>query len=353
MVHDLEKILADGVHAPSGENCQPWRFEIFESTVSVYDVPEVDMSLYNSNKTSSYIAHGALLETIRISATYHGYETIIVFPPNTEDETHIADIIFKKTDSSVDGLYTMIFNRCTNRKYYKNIALSDEQKKSLAAVVEENTNLSIKFVDGASMLEKVGTALSAYEYLLFSNTLLHNFFYSHILWKHSDEHKRGGFYYKTLEFTLFQTWIIKMCSIQWVLLLFNHIFQLPYIVYFVSKKKYLSSGSIGCIAMNIFNKEECVKAGMSIQRMWLKATSFDLSLQPSNGIIYLYENILSKETNFFSNGEVKLLQKAYNQLVQSFKTGDKKQVFIFRIGTANHPTSHAKRLPPNIQYRTS
>jgi hypothetical protein len=105
--------------------------------------------------------------------------------------------------------------------------------------------------------------------------------------------------------------------------------------------------------MNTFTKEECVKAGMSIQKMWLLATSLGLSLQPSNGVAYLYEHVRSKDTHFFSDDEVTLLQKAHNQAIQSFKTGNTKQVFIFRIGTANRPTSHAKRLPPSIHYRTN
>lgn len=38
----IEMILEDGVTAPSGENCQPWRFMFDGATLSLFNIPEAD-----------------------------------------------------------------------------------------------------------------------------------------------------------------------------------------------------------------------------------------------------------------------------------------------------------------------
>ncbi|MCF7898425.1 MAG: nitroreductase, partial [Candidatus Pacebacteria bacterium] len=75
MINDIEKIINDGVLAPSGENCQPWKFELNGNRLSIFNIPEADMSLYNLKQRGSYIAHGALIENIIISSGAYGYTT--------------------------------------------------------------------------------------------------------------------------------------------------------------------------------------------------------------------------------------------------------------------------------------
>ncbi len=69
----MQKILEAGVRAPSGENCQPWRFVVAGDTLSIFNIPERDLSPYNFNQLGSMVAHGALIENIVIAATAFGY----------------------------------------------------------------------------------------------------------------------------------------------------------------------------------------------------------------------------------------------------------------------------------------
>ncbi len=57
---DIKKILEMAVYAPSGENCQPWRFEVRDSKIDIFNLPERDQSLYNHGQMASYFAHGVL-----------------------------------------------------------------------------------------------------------------------------------------------------------------------------------------------------------------------------------------------------------------------------------------------------
>ena len=69
----LLKILDLARWAPSGDNTQPWRFEIAgDDHLVVHGSDTRDWCLYDFNGHASHMAHGALLETLRIAATGEG-----------------------------------------------------------------------------------------------------------------------------------------------------------------------------------------------------------------------------------------------------------------------------------------
>jgi len=81
IMDDIKKILEAAVHAPSGENCQPWRFEISDDEIRVFNLPERDQSLYNHGQMASYVAHGALIGNIFVASPTFGYRARInLFP---------------------------------------------------------------------------------------------------------------------------------------------------------------------------------------------------------------------------------------------------------------------------------
>ena len=72
----LTKILDLARWAPSGDNTQPWRFEIVDDAlIRVHGNDTRDHILYDYDGHPSHIAHGALLETMRIAASGFGLTT--------------------------------------------------------------------------------------------------------------------------------------------------------------------------------------------------------------------------------------------------------------------------------------
>ena len=73
----IEQILDLARWAPSGDNTQPWRFEIIdEHNLVVHGFDTRDHCVYDLNGHPSQISLGALLETIAISASGHGLRVI-------------------------------------------------------------------------------------------------------------------------------------------------------------------------------------------------------------------------------------------------------------------------------------
>lgn len=351
---DIEKIIKDGVQAPSGENCQPWRFKIHNAKVSLYNIPEADLSLYNSKQKGSYMAHGALIENMIISAEKHGYAMEITLFPHDHDEILVADIIFsKKEKANQEPLYDVIYKRCTNRKDYTGETLTHEQKKKLQDSVERLGFSTLSIVDDSKHMQSLGVALATNERVLFENKKLHNFFYDHILWNKKDEDKAGGFYIDTLEFLPHQLKGVKLFKNWIVLRMLNKALKVSKMISKENGEKYTKSGTFGALIMKGTTHKDYVNLGRSLQRLWLTATLLDIAMHPCNGTIYLMGHINDHSTGDFSGEHVAMLQKSYSDIVAAFDAGESHIGFIFRMGKAPEPTAIAKRVAPRIEYNTT
>ena len=350
MLRDIEKIIQDGVSAPSGENCQPWKFEVRDNVLAVFNVPEADMSLYNSQQKGSYMSHGALIENITISADVYGYETTCSLFPDMNNEAHVANIVFITAQQKENVLYQTLYTRCTNRKDFNGKKLSEDIKKELMNSVFSPENNQFIITDNDALLPLLGQALAVNERVLFENKYIHDFFYEHIIWDKKDEHKSGGFFIDTLEFLPHQLKAVKLFRSWIVLTVLNKILGVSKMISKENGQKYAESGTFGAITMKGTSLTDYVEAGRTMQRVWLTATKLGVSMHPCNGTIYFMERILDNGGAEFSNAHKKLIKKSYTDIVESFNVHDAKISFIFRMGYAEKPTAQAKRLKPLISF---
>ena len=65
----LSNILDLARWSPSGDNTQPWRFEILDDKrIAIHGYDTREHVLYDLDGHASYMSHGALLETLRLAA---------------------------------------------------------------------------------------------------------------------------------------------------------------------------------------------------------------------------------------------------------------------------------------------
>lgn len=348
MISDIKKILEDAVTAPSGENCQPWKFKVSDNVVSIYNIPEADVSLYNSKQKGSYIAHGALIENTVLSAAAHGYATSVSLFPDAQNNTHIANITFEISQVEVDPLYSYLKERCTNRKDFNGKKINNEHKSKLACSVEGSSTFTI--VDDEKLLPALGFALALNERVLFENKHIHDFFYDHIIWDKKDENKAGGFFIDTLEFLPHQLKAVKLFK-HWIILsVLNKILGVSKMISKENGEKYSASGSFGAVHMDGETKEDYVNVGRSVQRIWLTSTSLGIAMHPCNGTIYFMEHWKDSGGKEFSKNHKELIKQSYEVILNSFNVKDSKIVFIFRMGYADKPSAQATRLAPSIVF---
>lgn len=133
----LLRILERARWAPSGDNTQPWRFEIVaDDELIVHGYDTRDEILYDFDGHASHMAHGALLETIRIAASAEGLEVSWYAESDPEWRRIEYRVRFSSGSSvEVDPLHAFIEKRTVQRRPMRTTPLSGVQRKALSESV--------------------------------------------------------------------------------------------------------------------------------------------------------------------------------------------------------------------------
>jgi len=124
--------------APSGDNSQPWRFEMRnDDHVVVHAFDTRDHCVYDLRGHASQLAVGALLETIRIAASAHRRVARITRRAEAPDEAPVFDVRFEAAPGLVpDRLHEAIRDRSVVRKALSTRPLSAGEKRALEQAVD-------------------------------------------------------------------------------------------------------------------------------------------------------------------------------------------------------------------------
>lgn len=139
----LYRILDLARWAPSGDNTQPWRFEILgDEHILLHGFDTRDHVVYDLDGHASQLALGALLETMVIAATTQGRRTEIARRPDTP-ETHLLFDVRFSPDARVGAtpLAAFIESRVVQRRPMSTQPLTANQKTALAAALPEGFNV--------------------------------------------------------------------------------------------------------------------------------------------------------------------------------------------------------------------
>ncbi|MDP2370760.1 nitroreductase family protein [Rhodoferax sp.] len=129
----LTRILDLARWAPSGDNTQPWRFEVVDDQhIRVHGFDTRDHVLYDYDGHPSHIAHGALLETIRVAASGFGLRATWTATSQGEHRNPVYDVILASDPALTrDPLYDCIETRTVQRRPMRTTALTDAQRQAL------------------------------------------------------------------------------------------------------------------------------------------------------------------------------------------------------------------------------
>ena len=133
----IESILERARWAPSGDNSQPWRFEIVSDThVAVHAFDTRRHCVYDIDGEASQLAVGALLETMRICATAHRRRMRAARRLDAPDELPVIDVWFDD-DPTVgrDPLDEVVPVRSVQRKPLRTRPLTAAEKAALEAAL--------------------------------------------------------------------------------------------------------------------------------------------------------------------------------------------------------------------------
>jgi len=131
----LESILDAARWAPSGDNTQPWRFEIVDDHHFVIHGHDTrDWCVYDLEGHASQLAIGALMESIAIAASQFKRRCHFHRRPDSPEERPVIDVTLSEDPSlSPDPLYPFLPLRSVNRRPYQTRPLTSREKSALEA----------------------------------------------------------------------------------------------------------------------------------------------------------------------------------------------------------------------------
>jgi len=133
----VEEILSSARWAPSGDNTQPWRFEIVDDRhVVVHGHDTRDHCVYDLEGHAVQTALGTLLETIAIAATGHGLRTTFQRRTDVPDTHPTFEVeLIADPQLQADPLIPYIPVRTVQRRAMRVRHLTDREKKALEDAV--------------------------------------------------------------------------------------------------------------------------------------------------------------------------------------------------------------------------
>lgn len=344
----IKKIIAAGCFAPSGDNSQPWQFGLSGNSLTLVNLPDKDLPFYNVGQRGSFIGHGAVIENMAIAAAHFGYGMLIDLFPEGSNSNMVARMTFTQIEPVSQSLYSFIFERRTNRKPYKNVSLTEQQRAGLLGCAGDLSNSGrILLAEATEAKKALGLAASVNEIILFENPILHHHFFANLVWTEEQERsQQSGLYLKTLElpppavaaFRLFRSWGVM----RWL----NRV-RFPRFIAHQNSQLYSRCSAIAAVIVAENDPQQFVGVGRVVERLWLTAASLGLECQPLAGTLFLMQRIWAGEQlSELSLSHRGMIQSAYEQMRAALGITGGTIAFLLRIGQAQPPSARSSKKAP-------
>ena len=339
----LERMARAGALAPSGDNLQPWCFDVDGKTLLVRHDPHRDLSLFNVQHLASLIALGAVLENITIAASGEGYRADITHFPNGQERELIAKVRFE-TGAERDLLADFLDKRCTNRKPYAARPIDSEVMKRLSSASTPFPTIGISWVQDKTRLKQLGQIIARADRLIFENPLIHAHLFSTIRWNQAEvESTRDGLPIKSLELGQAGSLAFRFLK-SWSVVNFLNFFGFSKAAALNSVNLMRFCSAAGLVTAPDTSPRAFLQAGRAFQRVWLQASKEDLALQPMTAVVFFQLRSRLADLKGLSPDQIQISDGLRHDLELFFVlTQTSVPAMLFRIGYAAAPSARTIR----------
>ncbi|HSC62806.1 MAG TPA: molybdopterin biosynthesis protein MoeY [Caldimonas sp.] len=136
MTPRLRRILDLARWAPSGDNSQPWRFEIRSRSHVVVHARMEGLGVYDLEGSAALLSVGAMLETMRIAASVEGCALTHELRPAGADAGPLVDVRIEASEAvRADPLHAFVRGRSVQRRSLDLRSLEENSRRALDAAV--------------------------------------------------------------------------------------------------------------------------------------------------------------------------------------------------------------------------
>lgn len=342
----LERILNLARWAPSGDNTQPWRFEILEDEhILVHGFDTRDHVVYDRGGHASQLALGAVLENISIAASGEGRNVCIKRRPHTPDTHLMFDVHLQhQGDIKPSALLPYIETRVVQRRPMSTLPLSAELKQDLAENLP--SGYSVQWHDGLAARWRIAKTLFSSAKIRLTIPEAYAVHKAVIDWgaqfsidKIPGQAVGVGPYTERL-----MRWVLS----SWGRVVFFNSFllgHLPPRIQLDLLPGLFCGAHFALIAPNRpESADDYISAGRAMQRFWLNATRLGLLIQPEMTPL-IFARFHRQQIVFSQISSAHLRAKKVNQRLQAITGAEmlEKLFFLGRVGYGPCPRARSTR----------
>jgi len=335
----MEEIVAAAVTAPSGGNCQPWRFLAEGSRLWVLVDRARAASFLDFESTAAMAALGAATENAVLAAHAGGRRPALrLFPEALREPDALACLDFdgpSTETSNFDSLYEAVAQRCTNRRLAERRPLSQEVQSRLLDAAASIPGARLQLVTAPDEMEALGEILGAGDRVRFLEQRLHREMMSELRWDPEEAlTSRDGIDLETLELSAADRVGVQMCR-SWTAMQALQRFGGGVALTRGTRKAVAAASALGLVTVSGTDAADFFRGGRAMQRVWLTATSHRLAVQPLASLPYLFARLVrgnGQELSSSVRKELTTLRGAYARRLEV--SPDVGEVLLMRFAHA-------------------
>lgn len=334
-----EYVIRAGMQAPSGDNCQPWRFSDEDGRISLLLDKGVDESFFNVRQAASIVACGAAMENMTLAAQACGLvPEVEMAPEDGPGVTRLATLSLKEgQDVREPVLHDAIWQRCTNRKFYRKTPVSDGVWEHVQEAVERFPGVRLQWISGADSLKTFAGSVCLADRIRTEHRGLHEHLNAMIRFTRKDaEETRDGLPLDNLEAGRMGNLFLKGTR-PWPVMNTLNALGAARGVAAHSAKGIRCSGGVGLVSAQSSDIKSLFMAGRALERAWLTFTHYGIRFQPAAAPALFRLRWLLEGEESFSPAHRKLLGRSWTAVEECFPgfLGGY-PVLFFRVGFGPH-----------------
>ncbi len=338
--------------APSGDNCQPWRFHTDGEALDIFLDSNADRSFFNIDQLASIIACGCAIENVRIAATAVGRHASVEPLPDGTEADRMATISFSPSTEPPDPLHDVIWTRNTNRKPYDKTSVPPENVEALrsAAKGPGDHDTALHVVQDPATLAEIAQIIFHVDRIRTEHQGLHEHFMRMVRFTQRDaERTRDGLPLPNLEAGLSGDLFLKTTRPWRVMKIANRLGAGKTIASF-ARQGILASAGVALLVSRGSDTRAALEGGRALGRTWLTATHLGLQVQPMTAITLFRERWRRGGRDDFSHRHRRLLSSIWPTYQAAFPHVDfdhTTHVMLFRFGYGSSIAYGTYRKPIN------
>lgn len=342
----VKTLVAYGAMGISGGNCQPWRFVYRSPELLCFFDRERSQTFLDYRDTAGYLALGSVVENIDLVGRAMGLSLRLDPFPDSAVPDLVCNVRIAAEGGEVtpsDELAPAIAKRVTNRRLGKRTHLPLFELESLSGIADD-MGARLQWIVDDDALDRIGDILAEADLLRMTSKVMYGEMMNEVRWTPEEaESTRDGLDVATLELSATDLVGLKLLR-SWRIMKATGIIGGGFGLKRLMRNQIAAASAVGLLTTPGFAPEDFFNAGRILQRIWLFATTKNISAQPVTPITYLFYRLEQGDGEGLAAKQLKTLRslrKQYRRLLDV--PAGHAEPMIFRVFRGGPPTARSLR----------